>query len=82
MENPRGKWLIVRADASTEIGLGHLMRCLALAQAWQDSGGQIVFITTCQSGSLRQRLHDEGFKIFLLARPYPDIISMRSISGE
>jgi UDP-2,4-diacetamido-2,4,6-trideoxy-beta-L-altropyranose hydrolase len=31
--------LLVRADASVAIGTGHVMRCLALAQAWQDAGG-------------------------------------------
>lgn len=40
--------LIIRTDARTQIGTGHIMRCLALAQSWRDSGGEVTLITTCQ----------------------------------
>lgn len=66
------KTLIIRADANTQIGTGHFMRCLALGQAWKDAGGEVVFITACQNDGLLQRLREEGFDIHLLARPYPD----------
>ena len=64
--------LVIRADANTRIGTGHLMRCLALAQAWKDSGGRVVFITACESAGLLQRLSDEGFQIITLERSYPN----------
>ena len=32
--------LIIRADANSRIGTGHIMRCIALGQAWVDAGGQ------------------------------------------
>jgi len=64
--------LIIRADASTQTGTGHLMRCLALAQGWKDAGGDVTFITACQGEGLLQRLRDEEFDIKLLSSAYPD----------
>jgi len=72
MEKLNGKQLILRVDAGTQIGTGHLMRCLALTQAWNDAGGQVIFITACQVDGLLQRLRDEEFDIKLLSSTYPD----------
>lgn len=33
--------LLIRADGSHEIGTGHIMRCLTIAQAWVNSGGVV-----------------------------------------
>jgi len=66
------KLLFIRADANTRMGTGHLMRCLALAQAWKVRGGQATFITACESDGLRQRLSDEGFQVITLVRSYPE----------
>ena len=67
-----GESLLIRADANTRIGTGHLMRCLALAQGWQARGGLATFITACESDGLRRRLSDEGFQVITLERSYPD----------
>ncbi|MBN2582397.1 MAG: UDP-2,4-diacetamido-2,4,6-trideoxy-beta-L-altropyranose hydrolase [Planctomycetes bacterium] len=37
--------LVIRADASSSMGVGHLVRSLALAQAWTDAGRQAVMAT-------------------------------------
>ena len=55
--------LIIQADANAEIGIGHLMRCLALGQAWKDAGGKVIFVTSCQNEGLLQRLRVEDFEI-------------------
>ena len=67
------KNLIIRADASTHIGTGHIMRCIAFAQAWQDKGGSVTFLSHCDSEFLRQRIRDEGFKFISIERPHPDL---------
>ncbi|MDH7472936.1 MAG: UDP-2,4-diacetamido-2,4,6-trideoxy-beta-L-altropyranose hydrolase [Anaerolineae bacterium] len=67
----RNSTLIIRADAGARIGTGHLMRCLALAQGWQDRGGEVLFVSLCESPVLRQRLLDEGIQVISVKDPYP-----------
>lgn len=48
--------LLLRADASTIIGLGHVMRLLALAQAYRDRGGPVHWAFAEMPGRVRERL--------------------------
>jgi UDP-2,4-diacetamido-2,4,6-trideoxy-beta-L-altropyranose hydrolase len=61
------KNLVIRADASTQIGTGHIMRCLALALAWQEKGGQAMFVLANKSPALGARLQLEGMKVVYLS---------------
>ncbi|MEM4360381.1 MAG: UDP-2,4-diacetamido-2,4,6-trideoxy-beta-L-altropyranose hydrolase [Candidatus Bilamarchaeaceae archaeon] len=65
------QFLYIRTDANTHIGTGHIMRCIALGQAWQDEGGKVVFISHCESEKLRERIIKEGFELVTIDRPHP-----------
>lgn len=52
--------LLVRADAGIELGTGHVMRCLALAQAWQARGGTATFAMAAGVPAVAVRLAAEG----------------------
>jgi UDP-2,4-diacetamido-2,4,6-trideoxy-beta-L-altropyranose hydrolase len=58
------KPLIIRADASPNIGTGHVMRCLGLAEAWQDRGGDVIFVSACDAPAIHDRVKKEGFPIY------------------
>jgi UDP-2,4-diacetamido-2,4,6-trideoxy-beta-L-altropyranose hydrolase len=59
--------LVIRADASTTIGTGHIMRCIALAQAWQDQGGQVIFLLAHKPSALENKLRSQGVQIIYLS---------------
>ncbi|MEI9476444.1 MAG: UDP-2,4-diacetamido-2,4,6-trideoxy-beta-L-altropyranose hydrolase [Deltaproteobacteria bacterium] len=65
--------LIIRADANTQIGIGHLMRCLSLGQAWKEAGGQVICLTTCFIEELQQRMAKEKFTVYQVGFSYPDL---------
>lgn len=53
--------LLIRADAGPDIGTGHVMRMIALAQQWRAAGGRVTFLSRCEFPGLRQRIQNEGF---------------------
>lgn len=56
-----------RADASLQIGTGHVMRCLTLAHRLRVLGHECAFLTRKHEGNLISYVRDEGFHVYEMA---------------
>lgn len=55
-----------RADASLQIGTGHIMRCLTLADALAARGAECVFICRAHAGNLLDLIRSKGHTAHVL----------------
>lgn len=58
--------IIFRVDSSYEIGTGHVMRCLTLANELKNSGAKVSFICRDLPGNLANYISNKGYHVFLL----------------
>lgn len=59
--------IVFRVDASIEIGTGHLMRCLTLADSLRDKGAVCRFISRAHAGNLIELTRQRGYETFVLS---------------
>ena len=59
----------LRADASLQMGSGHVMRCLTLSDALKARGAQCHFISRVHPGHLLEAIHQRGYKVNSLVAP-------------
>jgi len=55
--------VVFRVDASLAIGIGHVMRCLTLAQMLKENGANVEFICRKHEGSLIGKIFLSGFNV-------------------
>ncbi|MCL7931401.1 UDP-2,4-diacetamido-2,4,6-trideoxy-beta-L-altropyranose hydrolase [Halomonas llamarensis] len=58
--------IVFRVDASVEIGTGHVMRCLTLANALREQGGECHFLCREHKGHLIEQIEEQGFQVYRL----------------
>ncbi len=62
----------IRADASTLLGSGHIMRCLTLARMLSQSGAEVSFVCLELPGSMLEYIQAEGFHVYKI-EPKPEM---------
>ena len=61
--------IVIRVDASIELGMGHLMRCLSLGRALADDGAKVSFLLRSHAADLTRLIEGEGHAALLLPDP-------------
>jgi UDP-2,4-diacetamido-2,4,6-trideoxy-beta-L-altropyranose hydrolase len=61
--------VVFRADASTQVATGHVMRCLTLAESLRERGADIHFLTRDLPGNLNGLIIERGFGLVTLSGP-------------
>ncbi len=73
--------VLFRADASVEIGTGHIMRCATLADALRQAGAAVVFACRALPGDLRAWLSEQGYPVLTLPDDLADNTSLSAGTG-
>lgn len=64
--------VLFRVDSSSQIGSGHLMRCLTLAGQLKKQGEEVAFICRDLEGNLTELVRKQGYELHLLPRTAKD----------
>lgn len=79
MRRPR---VVLRCDARSETGLGHMVRCLAVADAAQAAGWSVVLAGSIEPSSLVDRLLSQaGLEAVPLAGGSHDLVKFAALHG-
>lgn len=63
--------VMIRADGNREIAMGHMMRCLSIADALRQTGAEVVFVTA--GAETKTLIADRGYVDFILGTSYRDM---------
>lgn len=72
-----------RTDASLQMGSGHVMRCLTLADALKAQGADCHFISRAHPGHLLEVIRQRGYKVNSLVAPvHPAQAAIKNIVNQ
>ncbi|MDY0169311.1 MAG: hypothetical protein RBS80_22395, partial [Thermoguttaceae bacterium] len=70
--------LLLRADADSQVGVGHLVRLMALGSAWRARGGRVLFLGGIASPAIQEQIRETGAEFVPVGRrhPHPDDLAI------
>jgi UDP-2,4-diacetamido-2,4,6-trideoxy-beta-L-altropyranose hydrolase len=72
--------VVFRADASLQIGTGHVMRCLTLADALKTEGVECHFICREHPGNLLDYIKGKGYSAYAISAMHSERTELRGVS--
>ncbi|MHA6196507.1 UDP-2,4-diacetamido-2,4,6-trideoxy-beta-L-altropyranose hydrolase [Pseudomonas wadenswilerensis] len=72
--------VLIRADASSQIGIGHVMRCLTLARHLTAHGAEVAFACRELPGHQLARIADAGHGVFALPAQGDELAALKALS--
>lgn len=63
------KRAVIRVDSSFEIGTGHVMRCLTLAEELREHKFNVTFVKRNLEGNISSLIKEKGYELKLLKKP-------------
>ena len=76
---------VIRADGSKELGMGHIMRSIGLAQGFRKKGIETLFLTKDVSSAPIRTINDYGFEAKKEPADLPlqeDLTLIKQVAGE
>ncbi len=67
--------IVFRVDSSLQIGTGHVMRCLTLADALREHGAKCHFVCRALEGNLTELVTTRGHGVTRLPAPRPNFMT-------
>ncbi|MGX5659524.1 UDP-2,4-diacetamido-2,4,6-trideoxy-beta-L-altropyranose hydrolase [Castellaniella ginsengisoli] len=74
--------IVFRTDASLEIGTGHVMRCLTLAEALSEHGAVCQFICRTHQGNMVDLIRRKGYEVHALPEIFPKEVESYFVVGS